>query len=75
MAFSAYGKLKYINGKEEAGLVVLADSPGCENHREDATTLADGSFQLSGLRPNCKYNLLSGTPEIERLLTEQVSGC
>ena len=71
VAYSAHGKVTYINGKEEAGIVIFAHGD-CDQHREDATSQADGgSFKLSGLKPKCSYTLESGSPEVEKILMPQ----
>ena len=74
VAYTARGVLTHVNGKQEAGLVLIAVSEGCDGHREDATTDATGKFELSGLKPGCEYKLEPGSASgLDKILMPQPS--
>jgi len=55
VAFSAFGRVRSLNGAPEAGLTVTATAAG--KAPETATTDADGEFRVRGLQPGSTYEI------------------
>ena len=61
VAFSAFGKVRSINGEPEAGITLRAKQTGkCQGKAaavEEATSEAKGDFRFRGLVPGCEYSI------------------
>ena len=59
VAFSAFGKVRSINGEPEAGITLRAKPTAkCQGGSvEEATTEAKGDFRFRGLVPGCEYSI------------------
>jgi len=65
VAFSAFGKIRSINGEPESGINIRAKQTKCAgghaSHQstavEEATSDAKGAFRFRGLVPGCEYSI------------------
>ena len=79
VAFSAYGKVRSINGEPETGITLRAKGirpETCVGLTEEATSESKGEFRFRGLVPGCHYSIglrEGSSTDIEKLIPKDTT--